>query len=165
MPFKNALYPGDFKEITIKWSKPIIREEFIEEGSIDDEYAQLYMIIGKFGKKSNLFYIGKTDGYVSDRLTQKDHLEKYKEWKKDHPRQKFHVSLGTMKISEGRITKNLINNIETLLIYSHYNDDFQYIKNVKNAYSYNITNVQYRIINEGSRKPLYEEIIFGIFYK
>ena len=164
MPFKNALYPGDFKEITIKWSKPIIREEFIEEGSIDDEYAQLYMIIGKYGKKSNLFYIGKTDGCVSDRLIQSDHLEKLNKWKENH-RQKFYVSLGTAKILEGNITQNVINNIETLLIYSHSNEDNKFIKNIKNRYSYNIKNNQYRIINKGYRKPLYREVILGIFFK
>lgn len=165
MPFKNALYEDAFKEIHINWSKLILREKSIIDGSLYDNTAQLYMIIGKFGEKLNLFYIGKTDGWVSDRLKQNDHIEKYNYWKSEHPRLKFYVSLGTLKISEGRITSTVIKNVEAILIYSHSNYDHKYIKNVKNAYNYNINNEQYRIINEGSKKPLYKEVDLGIFYK
>jgi hypothetical protein len=129
----------------------MLREKLIENGSCHDEFAQLYMMIGKYSEHLNLFYIGKTNGCVSDRLLQNDHLEKYNDWTKKHPRNKIHVSLGTIKLSEGRVNQRIIDDIETLLIYSHYNEDHKYMKNKKNIYSYNIGSDQYRL----SQNPHY----------
>lgn len=163
MPFKNALYPEEFKKVTINWSRPMLRENFLKKGAPHDETAQLYMIIGKYNTQFNLFYIGKTNGYISDRLSQNDHLERYNKWKKDHPRNRIHVSLGTIELSDGKMTKKSISDIETLLIYSHFNDDHNYMANKKQICSYNMKNDQYRIVNKGYNKPLYKEILIGIF--
>ncbi len=154
-----------FKEIEIKWSKPIKYEEFLEDGLDGEQYVYLYMIIGKYSENPyKLFYIGKTySNIVFYRLKNKDHKERYAKIKKNFPRHELFISLGFIKLSDGKnITKKLIDEIESILIYTNYN---KYIFNKNKIYSYKIDN-EYKITNKGFKYiPLYKKINYGIFVK
>ncbi len=166
MPVKKA-FPGMFNEIEIHWSKPEIYENIIKEGSCYDNDAHFYMIIGKYDDYDpKLFYIGKTFNYISDRLNQNDHKNRYNVLKEKYPRHKKYVSLGTVKFYSGRRTKRLIDLIESLLIFSHFEfEDHNHMLNIKKVYSFNPNKNQYTIINKGYRKPLSKEVHYGVFLK
>ncbi len=156
---------ADFEEIKIKWSKPIKYEKFLEDDSNDEQYVYLYIIIGKYSENPyELFYIGKSYySFVSDRLKNKDHKERYVEIKKKCPGYKLFISLGFIKLSDRKkITDKLIDEIESILIYAN---DNEYIFNKNKLYSYNVDN-EYKITNKGFKHiPLYKKIYNGIFVK
>ncbi len=159
----NKLYPEIFWEVDINWTKPYLYENFLMTGSEYDESAYIYKITGRYsGKAHKLFYIGKTYyQYVITRISQEDHKKRYKKLLKDYQKHKLYVSLGIIEMKNGNITERRIDQIESLLIYSH---DFKHLLNKQKLNELNVTE-PYKIVNSGYRAPLFKEINFGIYAK
>ncbi len=157
----KLLYEEDSLLVTIKWSKPIIYENLIENGSYNDDSAHLYMITGKYLNNSpKLYYVGKTyDQYVSHRLTQVDHKNRYDELYNKYPKHKLFVSHGTIEIEGGNRTRKRVDEIERILIYSMNSD---HTINKKNLYSHGVTE-QYLVSNKGYKSHLPSTIGIGVF--
>lgn len=159
----KILFEDGFWKVTITWSKPMLYENLIEQGSQHDENAHLYMISGKHqNNKHKVYYIGKTyDQCVSDRLTQSDHKLRYKNIKKDYPRHTLYVSHGIVEIKDGKRTSKRIDEIESILIYSM---PAEHSFNEKNYFSHGVTG-QYLINNKGHKSSLPNTIGLGVFTK
>lgn len=159
----NILFEDGFWKVTVTWSKPMLYENIIEQGSPHDESAHLYMILGKYQNNSHkVFYIGKTyDQVVSDRLTQSDHKLRYKKVKDEYPRHQLYVSHGIVEIEDGKRTSKRIDEIESILIYSMPTD---HSYNEKNYFSHGVTG-QYLIKNKGYKSNLQNTIGLGVFTK
>ncbi len=144
----------------IKWHRPVLYDKFIKEGSEHDYDSYFYMIIGRYGKSyPKLFYIGKTyRQVVSVRLTQKDHVARYKFLCKEYPRHKLYVVCSEIIMEDTQIRSRRVDEVETLLIYS--NDCETLINKSKLIY---ITNKdQYMIRNSGHYKPLHKNLFYGV---
>ena len=95
-----------FWKVSVTWSRPMVYENLIKNGSIHDDEAHLYMISGKYAHNaSKVFYVGKTyRQLVSDRLTQIDHKKRYAYLREEYPRHKLYVSHGMVEIDGGKRT-------------------------------------------------------------
>ena len=157
----KLLYEEDSWLVSINWSKPMIYENLIENGSYNDDDAHLYMITGKYlNNTPKLFYIGKTyNQYVTQRLTQVDHKNRYDQLCDDYPKHTLFVSHGTIEIEEGKRTKKRVAEIERILIYSMNSD---HTINQKNLFSHGVT-AQYLITNKGYKSHLPSTIGIGVF--
>ena len=151
--------------VRINWSRPVTYENTIDE---DYEYGYnqdhwLYMILGCHGASPRkIFYIGKVyNSFVGNRLQQDDHRQRYQKLRKQHPNHRLRVSLGTVHIKDGHITKQRIDQIETMLIYT-VGEKLQHIINRNKLWTVGITD-QYVIHNSGYHRPLPEVIQQGIF--
>jgi hypothetical protein len=124
------------------------------------------MILGYYSTSApKLFYIGMVyNQHVTQRLSQPDHRQRYVRLRHDHPNHRFRVSLGAVEIENGRITRNRIDQIETILVFAHYEENQQQIINKRKWMTHRITS-HYTIHNYGYRAPLYREIHLGIFAK
>lgn len=163
----KPLYLEEFTEITIKWTKPILRARSLKTDYKKQRNSYFYKILTKSNRpnsKYKLVYIGKTySQFVSDRLTNKDHIIKANRIKEQHRKSNIYISVGNVVGYNGRITKNLIDRIERLLIFSTSNKDFQ-LTNSKSTKRHNLTD-GLLIINKGYRTELYKEMIIGVFYR
>ena len=159
----KILYEDLVWSAEINWSRPIQYNNVKNFEYEMDEIAYFYKITGKFSHyKHKLFYIGKTyTQTVKIRLNQKDHLKRYEDIKINYPRFKLFVSFGEVTLSDGKRTRNRIDEIESLLIYAH---DLVTMQNKSKIWSLSV-NEQYRIINRGYFAPMHKEIAYGMFYK
>ncbi|OQX96503.1 hypothetical protein B6I21_00820 [candidate division KSB1 bacterium 4572_119] len=159
----EKLYPDTFWNVSINWTKPKLYENILEKYSEYDDYSYFYKITGQYSTKEHkLYYIGKAYYQtVSMRLSQKDHQKRFNKLSKDYPKHKLYVSFGIVKLANGHITEKRIDQIESLLIYSH---DFDHLLNKQKLNELKVTE-PYIILNSGYRTPLYKEIHFGIFAK
>ncbi|HHI30426.1 MAG TPA: hypothetical protein ENL17_01775 [Candidatus Methanoperedenaceae archaeon] len=181
MPIQKA-FPGMFKDIEIEWSKPMIYDEFMKKHPSHDKNSCFYMLTGKYSDYPyKLFYIGRTynnssripnqrdEEIVYDqifrRLRQPDHKKRYEQLKKEYPHHTLYVGVGTVYYDKD-ITPELIDKIETILIFSHFDyEKNRYMLNKKKVYSYYFGNDQFCVTNRRHRGPLYKEISHGIFVK
>lgn len=159
----KALVHEDSWNIEISWSRPIEYTLFIKNSSPLNEHANLYFITARYGKKSHkIIYIGKSYSQsIRKRFSQPDHKLLHMKIMRDYPRHKFYVSLGVISVNnnKSKITKNRIDEIERILIYST-DQDHKY--NVKNFWGHKVT-TPYRINNIGYRCNIYKDIALGIF--
>jgi len=150
-------------DVVIKWQKPISIEEVrvLQQEKCKDTY--FYKIVGRHNNKYKLFYIGKCiRQYVTTRIFQKDHISKQAEFKSMHKKHKLMVSQGNLEAS---YTDTELSNIESLLIYSHTNDDYSYIKNKQCSLSHNVIK-NYRIENKGwVGENMYRTVAYGLFVR
>ena len=150
--------------VTINWSRPITYENIIDReyqyGYDSDHW--LYMILGYYGASSpKIFYIGKIyDSLVGDRLQDEDHRQRHAKLTKQYPNHRLRVSLGTVDIKNGKRTKQRIDQIETMLIYTAGVN--QPLINRNKLWTVGITD-QYVIHNSGYHRPLPKVIHQGIF--
>ena len=159
----QPLYEDDFWAVHIEWTRPTGYERVLEEGCRHDETANLYLIVARFGSnRPKVVYIGHTyQQWVSKRLTQRDHQNRYAAFRKNYPRHCLLVSCGLVEIVNTKITRKRIKEIEQVLIYA--NDEEQ-SQNLRNIYSHGVT-ASYRIRNCGYRCGLPKEISLGMFVK
>lgn len=153
----QLLDDGKCTHLLIKWSKPYTLEE-IRSKKADCSCTCFYKIIGVYGHRFKLFYIGKCiRQYLTTRIFQPDHLAKQASFTQAHKRHKLLVSLGDVEDFE-EYSDTELDNIERLLIYSHSNEDFSYIKNKQCTLSHRVIR-NYHIINSGWRKEgMYKSI-------
>lgn len=120
------------------------------------------MILGYYGSSHpKLFYIGKVyKNHVSARLRQADHKRRYENLVSEHPRHSFQVSLGSVEIENGKITKQRIDQIETMLIYTA---SASHSLVNKNKWLTHRISTAYHVTNHGFHRPLPREIQLGIF--
>ena len=146
-------------DVKIEWSKPASFQELFD-GKTDEEEAYFYSIIGKFGNHWKSFYIGKVyDQYVSTRHENRDHLQRRKFLNKEHPDIDWQLTLGIPKFNEvGRITRNRVDVVEGLLIYSHWHDEIVNKSKVNNFHS----KLSIRIRNNGFIEPFREHVVYGV---
>lgn len=119
--------------------------------------------MGRHNNNYKLFYIGKCiRQYVTVRIFQKDHIKKQAEFKEMHKKHKLMVSLGNL---DGEYSDTELSNIESLLIYSHTNDDFSFIKNKQCSLTHNVIK-NYRIENKGwCAEQMYRTVAYGLFVR
>ncbi len=154
----------------IAWTRPIPYETIISNGSPHDANGWLYMLLGYHGSSHpKIFYIGMVFMQcVSKRLRQRDHRARYEQICREHPRHSFRVSLGAVTIVHGRITRQRIDEIESLLIFSTYHTKRHVIgtgarminksKWYKSGWKHPCV-----IHNTRSRNPLPREIHYAVF--
>ena len=149
------------RELSVHWTRPRSYETILADGCDHDYEAQLYMISRRYSKTAHkVIYIGQTVyQYVSMRLNQKDHKDRYAKWRKEHPNHSFFVSHGIVRIEDGNITEKRIKEIERILIYSSCLD---HIENLKNIWTHKVSDA-YLITNSGSRGSIPHKIRLGVF--
>ena len=159
----EPLYHVESWEIEIEWKRPKKYKRVIEEGSVHDDSANLYLISARYGSaNTKAIYIGKTWAqWVSKRLTQLDHKKRYAAFVKNYPRHAFYVSHGIVVINDGRLTKKRLDDIERILVYTNEPD---HAHNVRNFYEHGVTG-SYEIYNRGSRCTLPKFIALGVFVR
>ena len=64
------------KEVTIMWSNPLTVDEVIALPREDTHHTSFYKYVLHYNGSYKLYYIGKTDRYVRDRLLDKDHKKR-----------------------------------------------------------------------------------------
>jgi hypothetical protein len=175
VPFKHLAFKAK-----IFWSEPVSYDAFlnracsIECENIDindftdddgdfwvNDYSvakpNFYMILGRWGSKIKLFYIGKNTNSVFVRLKQPDHMLRKNEMKSDYPRYKLLLSLGHLCMELGsKRTSKRIDEIESILIYAH---EPKYNKSKifkRPAIS------DYWIKNYGYTIPLHNQLYYGL---
>ena len=146
-------------DATIEWSKPVSFQDLFD-GKTDEEEAYFYSIIGKFGNHWKCFYIGKVyDQYVSTRHENRDHLLRRELLNTEYPEVEWQLTLGIPKFNEvGRITRNRVDVVEGLLIYSHWHDEIVNKSKVNNFHS----KLSIRIRNNGFIEPFREHVVYGV---
>ena len=157
----KLLYKDYCWDAEIYWSKPYDYVNFSNGHIVNEESAYFYIIFGQYSKFSRkIFYIGKTyDQYIQDRIIQKDHKDRIQKLQLIYPRFKFYLSIGKIKVLNGKITRKRIDQIESLLIFSC---NSNYLKNKNKIFSLRL-NDHYKIINHGYYKPLPNKLVLGLF--
>jgi hypothetical protein len=172
MKYQPLFIEYDFTVAKIKWHNPVLLKENWIEFTSNEKYNHkliyFYKIIGKRKEKGKeneiirLLYIGYTGRDVHKRLNEKDHLEKQERIKLENAGYRLYVCAGELESvnPQNRIT---IKDLETLLIYSHKNTQFDKLINVSNAISHNI-NRSILIENSGYlRDGMYKKVAYGLF--
>ena len=159
----EPLYHAESWDIVIEWKRPKQYRRGVENGSVHDDFANLYLISARYVVgKSKAIYIGKTYAqWVSKRLAQPDHKKRYAEYVKNYPRHSFYVSHGIVVVNDGRLTQKRLDDMERILIYTN---DPDHSHNVKNIYEHGVTG-SYEIYNRGSRCTLPKYIALGVFVR
>jgi len=165
MNYKPLYLEEDFISVVINWSNPFLLEQIKTKSIANHEQGYFYKLLGRKNDEYELFYIGQTQSqYISKRLINVDHKNKQERFRKDYPNHELCVSVGTIE-SPNKIKATLINNVESLLIFSCYNDDFKHFGNIKSTLTHKVIR-NYKIVNDGFKQDgMYKEIAFGLFYK
>ena len=179
---KNALFKDDVPwKAKISWTEPVLYDDLLDDEDCvtkfdlkindndgeddflvkefnEDINSNFYMILGQWGQKKRLFYIGKTETpSVIDRLKQIDHKNLKKKLEKKFTRHKLLISLGDLYMGiASNITSQRVDDIESLLIYA--NDPEC---NEHNVLDHSVK-PDYWIKNYGCYKPLYRQLHYGL---
>ncbi len=159
-----CLYPEDFSEATIYWTKPILYDSFFNKSYEEQSKSYFYKMVVKYKTGDfKLVYIGKAfKQYASDRLLNPDHFYRIEKIKEQYPKHRIYVSLGNLETNK-RKNAGLIDSIESLLIYAHANDDFKLINSKSTFHHY--LSYGFNILNKGHKTGMYNEVSFGVHYK
>lgn len=146
-------------DVRINWSEPVAFSDLFD-GNIDEEEAYYYAIVGRAERVWKCFYIGKVyDQYVSTRHLNKDHIDRRKQLISEYPEADWCITLGVPKFNEkGRVTRNRVDVIEGLLIYSHWHDE------IINKSKVNFFNSKKSIMisNRGFTEPFKTQVAYGV---
>lgn len=136
-----------------------------EETVQSEKTGYFYKIIGELKGVYNLFYIGKTKRqFITERLLNRYHKIKQAGFKKEHPTHIFYISLGIIE-NPIRIKDALVDNVESLLIYSCDKLNHKYFKNKSNTLSHKIIK-SYIVKNKGFLEDgMKKEYAYGLFFK
>jgi len=159
----KPLYPDEYWEVEVNWSKPSAYENIRDNGHELDEYAYLYLITARYSSNApKSLYVGKTyQQSVSKRLKQKDHRARYAAFTKHYSKHDFYISFGEVSLSYGNITEKRIDDIERILIYVN---DPEHAQNVQNICEHGVKG-SYAITNAGYRASFPKEVMLGVFTK
>lgn len=157
----RPLYPDDFWEVDIYWSRPNLYRNIRGSGHDLDDWAYLYLLSVKYARYARKpVYIGKTyHQSVSVRLNQDDHKKRYAAIVQNYPRHQLFVSYGCVKLKHGKITEKRISDIEKILVHAN---DPDHSHNVKNFYYHGVSG-SYDIRTRGYRCGLPVRIKLGVF--
>lgn len=147
-------------DISIEWSKPCTHDMLHYGLEDSNDSAYFYAIIGICPEVGGwwAYYIGMVYSQdVSSRHLNKDHQKKLEYLKTKYPDITWHLTLGT-PLGISRINKQVIEEIEGLLIYSHWHKD---LLNEKKVNSFN-SNKAIRIKNTGFVDPFYRRVAYGV---
>ena len=146
-------------KVTINWGEPVKFKELFD-GQVDEEEAYYYAIIGKSHNRWKCFYIGKVyDQYVSTRHLNADHIRRREELERKHPKIDWHLTLGVPTFNEaGRITRNRVDIVEGLLIYSHWHKKIANRSKINSFHS----NKSILVSNHGFVDPFKKLIAYGV---
>lgn len=160
----HMIPPKNSQVITanITWSRKKEYEDVINNGCQHDSTANFYLITAQWGGgNEKIIYLGKTyKQTVLARLNSRDHKERYESicgCKKNH---KKYVRFGTLKIENGNNTATRVDEIEWMLIFSHYCGTMINKSKIKKI---DISNNY--IIKNNISSVLISEIHYGIFIK
>jgi len=146
--------------VIVDWSPPVTHDMLYTGLANTDDEAYLYAIIGRFEGDWWSYYIGMTyNQSVLSRQQNQDHLDRLERLKKLHPKTIWHITLGTPSIPERRISRKLIEQIEGLLIYSHWHEESVNEKKISTF----LSDSYISILNTGFADPFYTEVAFGTF--
>jgi len=154
-------FPDDVVPVKIKWSRSYDVDKVLS-GEIQEDFdAYFYKITGHYSQYVKLFYIGKVfKQTISQRLSQPDHRTRQKKLGNNYPRHKIKIGLGIPEIA--RKTKEIIDDIESILIYSNWNEN---VGNAKKIYKCDIGKSQLLITNTGFYRPLHKISCKAVFVK
>jgi len=157
----QPLHHQEYWAIEVEWSRPKVYENVLSHGSEHDEYSNLYLISARFSTNTpKLLYIGKTfDQWVSKRLSQPDHIERHDKFLEHYSRHKLFVSHGYITVHGGRLTRQRLDDIERILIYTA---EPAHAHNVKNFNAHGVRS-SYRIENKGYKCTLPRVVTLGVF--
>ena len=154
----RIVHEGDPLSVSIEWT----RHRFWKNGHVnahpEEHLINLYMIVGCFGSSRSVLYIGKAyQQYASRRLSQSDHIKKWRMLRRKYSRHKLMVSFGVAKFAGYSCTARRIDTAESVLIYANWNDR---LINSKKIYGFSIRG-QVRLTNAGYYRPLHRECFHG----
>ena len=110
--------------VTIDWSKPLTHDMLYCGLAESDDSAYLYAIIGLIEREWCPYYIGMVySQQISCRHKNQDHVKRLDRLKKLYPDTVWHLTLGIPTVDGKRTTKQLIEKVEGLMIYSHWHED------------------------------------------
>ena len=171
MKYQPMFIDRDYAVAKIKWHNPVLLKDNWAEFSNPEKYNHEQIYFYKFvairksknGDKCELLYIGYSGRDIKKRLKDKDHVEKQLKIKLENQNYRLYVCAGEIINFENPQLKTTEKDLETLLIYSHTNDQFQRIANKQNAKSHNIK-TSILIENSGYLKDgMYKKVSFGLF--
>lgn len=146
--------------VNINWSKPVSHDMLYYGLAKDNEEAYFYAIIGIEEGDWRPYYIGMVYSQdISSRHKNKDHQNRLVKLTRLHPHITWHLTLGKPSFDGNRISKAMINDIEGLLIYSHWHEDSINESKINGFFS----NKYYLINNTGFNDPFYKKVGFGSF--
>ena len=152
----------DYISSSVKWTRHRRWEKGQVRAHPDERLIYLYMIVGTFGRTRRVLYIGKTyKQTASYRLSQPDHVKRWRTLKRSYPRHKLTVSFGIPSIAEYNCTEKRIDEIESILLYA--NSDDRYL-NAKKVFSIT-SKFHLHVRNTGYFKPLKKECYFGTVFR
>ncbi|BBN60215.1 hypothetical protein [Hydrogenovibrio marinus] len=145
-------------QATIDWSSPITHDMLHSGLSDYDETAHFYAIIALDNKEWWCYYIGKVyKQTVSQRHKNKDHKIKLEQLKKAFPNKTWHLTLGKLS-GDFQINEKNIDEIESLLIYSHWHEENINQKKINRF----LSSRSIQINNEGFSEPFYPSVAYGV---
>lgn len=167
----QPIFVDEFIHAQINWHKPVPLSDNWAEFSDWNKYNHKNIYFYKFiavrenpsGTIINLIYIGFSSRPIYKRLHDKDHLAKQQEAKKNNPGFKFYVCAGEL-LNPDAINVKHVEDYESLLIYSHWNENFPKLVNKKNTLSHS---VRKSIIIENSgflKDGMYKKVSYGLFH-
>lgn len=159
----KPLYEDEFWNASVQWTRPMVYDHAVSNGSEYDSLSSFYMILGRYSNQpAKIMYIGMTFSQsVKTRLCQPDHQRRYAAFKGAHKHHWFQVSHGLLTINNGNFTEKRVKDIEQLLIYT-YTKDSAHVKNLKSIYSHGVTG-SYLVRNTGYRSSLPRKLSYGLF--
>ena len=150
--------------VEVNWSRPKLYTNALNTEYERLEQVYYYKILARYKGNYKLLYIGRTGRYATERLLDRDHIKKREKLEEDHPRHEILVSFGEV-LTDRKRNSRLIDEVESLLIYIHTDNDHPHLVNKSNTWSHNITR-DYHIHNTGFRaEGMIKEIGLGLFYK
>lgn len=161
MPMNPSDY-SCFINATINWSNKRKYEDVINNGCPHDETANFYLITAQWGNRNEkIIYLGKTyHQTVLARLNSRDHKKRYEDVCVALKNHKKYVRFGTLSIQNGSITAIRVDEIESMLIFSHKCDT---MINKSKIHRIDISNNY--IIKNNVASVLIKEIYYGLFIK
>ena len=171
MKYQPLYVDRDFTIAKIKWQNPVLLKdnwaEFSDSEKYNHEKIYFYKFVAirksKAGDKCELIYIGYSGRNIKKRLKDKDHAEKQLKIKDENQKYRLHVCAGELTDFVNPKNKVQEKDLETLLIYSHTNTQFQRIANKQNSNSHNIK-TSILIENSGYLKDgMYKKVSYGLF--
>lgn len=165
----NQLFDHSYKNIHIKWHRPIKlidNRELYKD--LDQDNIFLYKIVAKRGNNYKLIYIGMSEKQqIQARLYNKDHKLKQQFFKEQNNGWVLYCSVGEFIISDDdqtsfRWAKRKVSLIEKMLIITH--SEFPSLQNAKCINWFSSEKAWLTIKNSGFVKDgMYKTVSYGLF--
>lgn len=148
--------------VEINWTTPVAYDLVFSDDVPENQTAYFYSIVSREGKHWITHYIGMVyQQTVAVRHKQNDHKNRLGDLQKQYPGRQFLLCLGTPLFSDQDHVpeKYLIEEIESLLIYSNWHENLINKRKVNSFFARR----QFHITNSGWTKHIVGEIGYGVF--